>query len=91
MADTIIMQPAVNKRKSDSTMAAIPEIDLEKCIGCGDCVDLCPTNVVELIEDKAVIVRHQDCNYCTDCEVFCPSGAIKCFFKIILVKPEPYS
>lgn len=70
---------------------AIPEIDSEKCTECGDCVEQCPTNAVELIDSAAVIVRPEDCNYCTDCEAFCPSGAIRCPFEIILVKVEPYS
>ncbi len=70
---------------------AIPEIDVEKCPGCGDCVDWCPTGVVKLINGKAVVVSPEDCYYCTDCEAICSSGAIKCSFEIILVvtKPEP--
>jgi len=67
-------------------VGTIPEKDLAKCTGCGDCVVLCPTNAVELVKGKAIIVRPQDCNYCTDCEALCPSDAIKCFFEIILVK-----
>ena len=72
-------------------MSAIPEIDLEKCTGCGDCVEQCPTKSVELVRDKAIMARPEDCLYCTDCEAFCPSGAIKCPFEIVLTKPEPQS
>ncbi len=72
-------------------MSAIPEIALEKCTGCGDCVEKCPTKAVELVRDKVIMVRPEDCNYCTDCEAFCPSGAIKCPFEIILTKLEPQS
>jgi len=68
---------------------AIPEIDLEKCEGCGDCVDRCPTDAVDLVNGKAIIVSPEDCSYCTDCENFCPSGAIRCPFEIILVEGEP--
>ena len=68
---------------------AIPEIDSEKCTGCGDCVEQCPTNAVELIDNEVAIVRVEDCNYCTDCETSCPSGAIRCPFEIVLVKVEP--
>ena len=71
-------------------MSAKPEIDVEKCTGCGDCVEQCPTYAVELVRGKAAVVRLQDCNYCTDCEAICPSSAIKCPFKIILAKPEPH-
>lgn len=60
---------------------AIPEIDHDKCTGCADCVDQCPT--------KAVIVRPEDCSYCTECVVFCSLGAIRCPFEIVLVRGEP--
>ena len=69
----------------------IPDIDAEKCSGCGDCLEKCPTNAVELVAGKAVIVRPKDCNYCTDCEDYCPQDAISCPFEIILVKNRPGS
>ncbi len=68
--------------------AAIPEIDLEKCNGCGDCLEWCSTGAVKLENNKAVVVKPEDCHYCTDCETICPSGAISCSFEIILVKAE---
>ena len=67
---------------------AIPEIDLEKCNGCGDCVELCPAGIVALVNGKSAIVKPEDCNYCTDCEAICLSGAIRCSFEIILAKGE---
>lgn len=67
---------------------ALPEIDLEKCTGCGDCVELCPTKAVELVKGVPVIARPQECNYCTDCEAFCPPGAIRCPFEILLAGVE---
>lgn len=69
----------------------IPQIDRDKCTGSGNCVEHCPTNAIELVSGKAMIVRPEDCNYCTDCEVVCPSGAIKCPFEIVLVKTESLS
>lgn len=68
---------------------AVPEIDVEKCTGCGECVDWCPAGVVEVVNGKAVIVNPQACDYCADCETVCSSGAIKCPFEIILATPEP--
>ena len=70
---------------------AIPEIDLEKCTGCGDCVEWCPTGVVQLAKGKVVLASPQNCRYCTDCEAVCPSGAIRCPFDIILVKRDEAS
>ncbi len=68
---------------------AIPEIDLEKCTGCGDCVELCPSGM-RLVNGKATVISHKDCDYCTVCETICSSGAIQCPFEIILVTTEPH-
>ena len=68
--------------------SVIPEIDLEKCNGCGDCIELCPAGTVSLVNGKATIVKPEDCDYCTDCEAICPSEAIRCPFAIILAKVD---
>jgi len=28
------------------------EVDREKCIGCGECVDVCPVDVYEMQDEK---------------------------------------
>jgi NAD-dependent dihydropyrimidine dehydrogenase PreA subunit len=66
----------------------VPEIDSAKCTGCGDCVDECPTGAVELVEGKAVIVRPENCWYCTNCESICPEQAIRCPFEILLAEED---
>ena len=68
---------------------SMPEIDLDKCTGCGDCVELCLSHAVGLVEGKVTIVSPADCNYCTDCETFCPNDAIRCPLEIVLLKDEP--
>ncbi len=64
----------------------LPEIDLEKCSGCGSCVEFCPTGAVKLEDGKVVVVHAEACSYCTECEAVCPTGAIRCPFEIVLVK-----
>jgi electron transfer flavoprotein alpha subunit len=49
-------------------------LDLEKCTGCGDCVTLCPFNLIEIINDKANI--SEGCTLCGACEDICESQAI---------------
>ena len=67
-------------------MAVIPVIDPSLCDGCGVCVDACHAHAVELVNGKAVVVRTDSCDYCTDCESLCPKGAIRCPLEIVLVE-----
>jgi len=53
-----------------------PKIDLEKCTGCGTCVDTCPMGVLELKDDKAYVANPDECTECQACEAACPNNAI---------------
>lgn len=50
-------------------------IDLEKCTGCGDCVESCPLEAIEVKDEKAV-VDDEVCGDCGTCVDVCPSEAI---------------
>ena len=60
------------------------KVDLEKCTGCGTCVDICPLEVYELIDvngkQKASPVNQIDCIGCRTCESACPEGAIEIIY-----------
>ncbi len=45
------------------------------CIGCGDCVEVCPTGACRL-EDQVLIDR-EVCSRCGDCAGVCPSQALR--------------
>lgn len=49
-----------------------PKIDVESCVGCGTCAEICPADVWEIQDDKAVQVRPQDCIECGACVDNCP-------------------
>ena len=58
-------------------ISATIEIDEDKCIGAGECVNACPVNVFELVEGKAHAIRVDDCIECCACVDACPTKAIK--------------
>ena len=55
-------------------------VDLEKCTGCGTCIDTCPVEVFELQEiegkEKSVVVAEDQCILCQACVVQCSEEAI---------------
>ncbi|MBN1640478.1 MAG: 4Fe-4S binding protein [Anaerolineae bacterium] len=61
----------------------LPTIDRQLCIGCGKCVEECPTAAVEMRGGYPEIVRPDDCAYCGACEEICPVEAIYLVYEII--------
>lgn len=61
-----------------------PTIDKELCIGCGECIDACPTEALELVNGTAVITNPTACNYSAGCEAICPVDAITVPYQIVL-------
>jgi len=52
------------------------EVDEKKCIGCGDCVDVCPVDVYEMQDEKSVPVNAEECIGCESCIEACEQEAI---------------
>lgn len=53
-----------------------PRVDVEKCTGCGSCVEFCQKKVYAL-DDKAVVANPFRCVVsCTGCLTKCPEGAL---------------
>ena len=53
-----------------------PEVDAEKCVGCGECVGICPVDVYELQNEKSVPVNAEECLGCDSCIEVCEYAAI---------------
>lgn len=53
------------------------ELDEEKCIGCGMCVEVCPHEVYIMENRKAVIVDRDACMECGACAMNCSADAIQ--------------
>jgi len=51
-------------------------INDDRCIGCEACVDVCPTEVLELVDHKVRVLRFDDCVQCEQCQNACPTMAL---------------
>jgi putative YpdA family bacillithiol system oxidoreductase len=53
-----------------------PHIDLQTCIGCASCVQVCPESVLGIINGRAAVVSGLKCVGHSLCADVCPVGAI---------------
>ncbi len=63
----------------DAAQAAVPllhSINDDRCIGCEACVDVCPTEVLDLVDHKVRVARFSDCVQCEQCASACPTQAL---------------
>lgn len=54
----------------------IVEVDKKKCNQCGDCVDVCPKNILLVDGDTISTQNTLDCSLCEACVEVCEPGAI---------------
>ncbi len=57
----------------------IPAIEQERCTGCRECISVCLSNAIEIVDEKARIDYNRcygDTERCRACIVICPQGAI---------------
>lgn len=50
--------------------------DQDKCIGCGQCANVCPHQVFAIEDRKAQIIDRDRCMECGACARNCPAGAL---------------
>ncbi len=61
---------------------ALPEIDQEKCVLCGDCIGACPHDALAIKANALIFSNPQQCTYCGLCEDNCPQDAVMCYYEI---------
>lgn len=67
------IQPEI-KRK-EKVFSLIPEVDEEKCTGCGECGRVCQFSAIVPL-GKKIMVFPELCHGCGGCSRICPTGAI---------------
>ena len=58
---------------------AIERYDLNKCVGCRKCVDVCPMDVYRFNDEKrkSIIAYPENCQGCGMCYYFCIGGSLQ--------------
>lgn len=64
------------KEKIPENKDQYPKIDINKCIGCGTCINVCPMNAISLSNNVAK-VDNTKCKNCRKCVKICPVRAIE--------------
>jgi ferredoxin len=68
----------------------IRETELDECIGCGACADICPVDAVKMVEDKPE-VDPDWCIGCGVCAVACPTGVVSINRRLADQAPESFA
>ena len=57
---------------------SVARLDLNKCVGCRNCVNLCPMDVFYFDEeaDKSVMAYPENCQSCAICYLHCAGNAL---------------
>ncbi len=69
----LFLQPEMRAQTEVSTF--IPQIDEERCIGCGKCTEICRFSALAMV-GKQVLVFPELCHSCYGCQLVCPAGAV---------------
>ena len=69
----IFLKPDIEK--TEQVTVPVPQVDTEKCNGCGKCGQLCQYSAIICLKDTAMTFE-QLCHSCGGCMLVCPTGAI---------------
>ncbi|MCM1136509.1 MAG: DUF362 domain-containing protein [Clostridium sp.] len=60
---------------AERLLKSYPQLNREKCVGCGKCAESCPAHVIK-IENKKAKFKKKGCISCFCCQEMCPAKAI---------------
>ena len=55
------------------------QIDRTKCVGCGQCAEICPGTLIRMTQKKAEMRYPMECWGCASCVKECPAHAISLY------------
>lgn len=73
---SLVMQlPSLFDGKLQKWIEPRPQVNTQKCVGCGECARCCPKNTIKITGRKAHI-DYSNCIKCYCCQELCPKKAI---------------
>ena len=76
----ITMKPlSASANKTGGWRTSMPVVNMEKCIGCGQCAKVCPEKTINIIEMNGKKKAQTDLSYCKGCGLCatnCPLKAV---------------
>ena len=69
----IFLKPEIES--SEDVTVGVPEVDMDKCTGCGKCGQLCQYSAIVCLKDKPLVFEEL-CHSCGGCMAICPEEAI---------------
>lgn len=65
-------------RIAQSALCAVPKVQKDLCVGCGQCWNICPAKAISM-EKSLPRINRKACIHCFCCQEFCPKGAMKVY------------
>ena len=69
----IFLKPEIES--SGDVTVGVPEVNMDKCTGCGKCGQLCQYSAIICLKSKPMVFENL-CHSCGGCMEICPEGAI---------------
>lgn len=86
ISPAITLQYPTQKQAMSPRYRGLIDLDPAKCVSCGQCVKICPTNCLALIQKQAALDQKKElesfkyrielCCFCGLCAQACPTAAI---------------
>ena len=54
----------------------VAKVNADECVGCGTCVDECPSEAISMDDKDIAVINADECTDCGMCVDACPTEAI---------------
>jgi len=100
LKDPVTVKDPINDRPGAPRYRGFHKNDIEKCIGCGTCEEICENEAIDLVEAAGVETKEGDsglrpridygrCCWCALCVDVCPTGSLTMSNEYIWVDNNP--